>query len=75
MTLPDLTVEGVFDAAVCTADGFTYLSPEEMRLTMAAVADLLRPAGWLVFDLHTDAMMEFTISRGVVAVEPRTTTS
>ena len=34
---------------------------------MAAVADRLRPAGWLVFDLHTDAMMEFTISHGVVA--------
>ena len=66
MTLPELTVEGVFDAAVCTADGFTYLSPEELRLTMAAVADRLRPAGWLVFDLHTDAMMELTISRGVV---------
>ena len=67
MTLPDLTVEGVFDAAVCTFDGFNYLTPEELRLTMAAVADRLRPAGWLVFDLHTDAMMDFTISHGVVA--------
>ena len=27
MTLPDLTVEGVFDAAVCTFDGFNYLDP------------------------------------------------
>ncbi len=67
MTLPDLTLEGVFDAAVCTVDGFNYLTPEELRLTMAAVADRLRPAGWLVFDLHTDAMMDFTISHGVVA--------
>ena len=67
MTLPDLTLEGVFDAAVCTFDGFNYLTPEELGRTMAAVADRLRPAGWLVFDLHTDAMMEFTLSHGVVA--------
>ncbi len=67
MTLPDLTLEGVFDAAVCTVDGFNYLAPEELRLTMGAVADRLGPAGWLVFDLHTDAMMDFTIAHGVVA--------
>ena len=75
MTLPDLTLEGVFDAAVCTVDGFNYLTPEELRLTMAAVADRLRPAGWLVFDLHTDAMMDFTISHGVVAGQAAKTTS
>ena len=69
MTLPDLTVDGVFDAAVCTFDGFNYLTPDELRLTMAAVALRLRPAGWLVFDLHTDGMMEFTISNPVVAGE------
>jgi predicted TPR repeat methyltransferase len=67
MTLPDLTVEGVFDAAVCTFDGLNYLTPDELRLTMAAVAVSLRPAGWLVFDLHTDAMMNFTIANPVVA--------
>ena len=67
MTLPDLTVEGVFDAAVCTFDGFNYLTPDELRLTMAAVAVCLRPAGWLVFDLHTDAMMNFTIDNPTVA--------
>ncbi len=69
MTLPDLRVEGVFDAAVCTFDGFNYLTPDELRLTMAAVARTLRPAGWLVFDLHTDGMMDFTISNPVVAGE------
>ena len=69
MTLPDLTVDGVFDAAVCTFDGLNYLNPDELRLTMAAVARRLRPAGWFVFDLHTDAMMEFTISNPVVAGE------
>ena len=67
ISLPELKVEGVFDAAVSTLDGFTYLSPEELRSTTAAVALRLRPAGWLVFDLHTDAMMEFTIANPVVA--------
>ena len=66
-TLPDLAVEGLFDAAVCTFDGLNYLTPDELRLTMAAVAACLRPAGWLVFDLHTDAMMNFTIANPVVA--------
>lgn len=69
MTLPDLAVEGVFDAAVCTFDGLNYLTPDELRLTIAAVALRLRPAGWLVFDLHTDGMMDFTISNPVVAGE------
>jgi hypothetical protein len=69
MTLPDLAVEGVFDAAVCTFDGLNYLTPDELRLTMAAVALRLRPAGWLVFDLHTDGMMDFTTSNPVVAGE------
>ena len=68
-TLPDLAVEGVFDAAVCTFDGLNYLAPDELRLTMAAVALRLRPGGWLVFDLHTDGMMNFTISNPVVAGE------
>jgi predicted TPR repeat methyltransferase len=67
MKLPDLTLEDVFDAAVCTLDGFNYLSPEELRRTLTAVADRLRPGGWLVFDLHTDAMMDFTIAHDVVA--------
>jgi predicted TPR repeat methyltransferase len=67
MTLPDLAVDGVFDAAVCTFDGLNYLTPDELRLTFAAVAVHLRPAGWLVFDLHTDAMMNFTIANPMVA--------
>jgi predicted TPR repeat methyltransferase len=67
MSLPDLMVEGVFDAAVSTLDGFNYLDPDALRSTIAAVAPRLRPSGWLVFDLHTDAMMEFTIANPVVA--------
>jgi hypothetical protein len=67
MTLPDLEVEGAFDAAVCTFDCLNYLSRDELRSTIAAVAGCLRPAGWLVFDLHTDGMMNFTIANPVVA--------
>ena len=67
MTLPDLDVEDTFDAAVCTFDGLNYLTPDELRLTMDAVAGCLRPDGWLVFDLHTDAMMSFTIANPTVA--------
>ena len=67
MTLPDLEVEGVFDAAVCTFDGLNYLTRDELRSTIGAVAGCLRPAGWLVFDLHTDGMMNFTIANPVVA--------
>ena len=69
MTLPDLAVDEVFDAAVCTFDGLNYLTPKELRLTMAAVALRLRTGGWFVFDLHTDSMMSFTISNPNVAGE------
>jgi predicted TPR repeat methyltransferase len=69
VTLPDLPIEGRFDAAVCTFDGLNYLTPDELRLTLGAVADRLRPEGWLVFDLHTDAMMTFTIANPTVAGE------
>jgi SAM-dependent methyltransferase len=68
-TLPDLTVEGLFDAAVCTFDGLNYLTPDELRQTVAALAGRIRPAGWFVFDLHTDRMMEFTIRNPSVAGE------
>jgi predicted TPR repeat methyltransferase len=65
--LPDLAVDGAFDAAVCTFDGLNYLTPDELRSTMGAVAVCLRPGGWLVFDLHTDGMMNFTIANPMVA--------
>ena len=34
-----------------------------------ALAGRLRPGGWLVFDVHTDAMMEFTVANPVVEGE------
>ena len=68
-TLPELTVAGVFDAAISTFDGLNYLSPGDLRATFLAVGRRLRPGGWLVFDLHTDAMMQFTMSHPVVEGE------
>ncbi len=61
-TLPDLTVQGMFDAAVSTFDGLNYLTPAELRATLPAISRRLRVGGWLVFDLHTDAMMAFASS-------------
>jgi SAM-dependent methyltransferase len=68
-TLPNLTIGGGFDAAVCSVDGLNYLSPAQLGTTLAAVGRRLRAGGWLVFDLHTDAMMDFTRACPVVAGE------
>src|SRR5262249_23942003 len=68
-TLPALAVEGVYDAAGCTYDGLNSLDPADLRSTFAALSLRLRPSGWLVFDVHTDAMMAFTASRSVVQGE------
>ena len=66
-TLPDLVVDGVFDAAVCTFDGLNYLTPEDFGRTLKAVGRRLRPGGWLAFDLHTDAMLAFAASHPVLS--------
>jgi predicted TPR repeat methyltransferase len=65
-TLPALAVAGEYDAAVCTLDGLNYLTPADLRSTFAALSLRIRPGGWLVFDVHTDAMLAFTVSRPVV---------
>jgi SAM-dependent methyltransferase len=67
--LPDLTVDGSFDAVVCTFDGLNYLGPDDLRLATRALSRRLRPGGWFVFDVHTDAMMAFTAANSVVAGE------
>jgi SAM-dependent methyltransferase len=67
--LPDLSIDGVFDAAISTFDGLNYLTPEELRFTFAAVADRLRPGGWFVFDLHTDATMQLAAGHPTVEGE------
>ena len=68
-TLPGLPLATTFDAVTCTLDGFTYLAPEALPPAVEAAASRLRPAGWLVFDTHTDAMMALTSSRPVVTGE------
>ncbi len=68
-TLPLLGVDRVFDAAVSTFDGLNYLSPDDLDASLAAIAGALRPGGWLIFDLHTDALMEFTLANPVVSGE------
>ena len=65
--MPDLGVDGVFDAVISTFDALNYLPTPELGATVAAVARLLRPEGWLVFDLHTTAMLNFTMTNPVVA--------
>ena len=67
--LPDLGDDDEFDAAVSTFDSLNYLSPPHLRATMVAVARLLRPGGWFVFDLHTSALVDFTLATPVVQGE------
>lgn len=66
-TLPTLGVDGVFDTVISTFDALNYLTPDELRATLIAVAGRVRAAGWLVFDLHSDAMLDFTVANPVVA--------
>ncbi len=65
-TLPNLAVDGVFDAAISTFDALNYVTADELRASFREIVARLRPGGWLVFDLHTDAMLEFTLANPVV---------
>ena len=66
-TLPDLGPGGVVDAAVSTLDGLNYLTPDAFRSTLAGLSSRIRPGGWCVFDLHTDAMMAFAAAHPVIS--------
>jgi SAM-dependent methyltransferase len=68
-SLPDLVVGGRFDAVVCTLDGLTYLDTAELPTAFVSFAGRLGPGGWLVFDVHTDAMMAFASAQPVVEGE------
>lgn len=57
--LPDLPTTGPFDAAVSTLDGLNYLTLEQFRRTLEALAGVLRPGGWLVFDVHAEPTLAF----------------
>ncbi|MDQ7992162.1 MAG: class I SAM-dependent methyltransferase [Propionicimonas sp.] len=69
VVLPDLPAVGRFDAAVSTFDGLNYLDQRGFWMTMAGLAERLRPGGWLVFDLHTDAMLQLALHTPTVAGE------
>jgi SAM-dependent methyltransferase len=64
--LPAVTVAGPFDAVVSTLDGLNHLAPAELPPAFAALAERIRPGGWLVADLHTDAMMRFARDNAIV---------
>ena len=64
--LPDLPVPGPFDAVVSTLDGLSYLSPADFAAAMREIAAVLRPGGWLVFDLHGEAMLDFADLHAVI---------
>ena len=64
--LPHLPVVGPFDAAVSTFDGFNYLELGDLAATMAAVASVLRPGGWLVFDVHGASTAAFLRDHPVI---------
>jgi SAM-dependent methyltransferase len=66
-TLPDVGVAGVFDAAISTFDGLNYLPPAVLGPSLAAIATSVSPGGWFIFDLHTDAMMAFTVANPLVS--------
>ena len=52
-----------------TFDGLNYLTPTDFRSTLVAVGHRVRAGGWFVFDLHTDAMMQFTAANPVIEGE------
>ena len=57
--LPDLPVEGPFDAVVSTLDGFNYLTMDDLAATFSAAASALRPGGWIVFDVLGPGSLDF----------------
>lgn len=72
-TLPglpdDARLAGPFDAVVSTFDGLNYLDEAALRSTFAQLVALLRPGGWLVFDLHAEPMLAYVRDNPVVLGE------
>ncbi|MFA7266979.1 MAG: methyltransferase domain-containing protein [Candidatus Nanopelagicales bacterium] len=64
--LPNLPIDETFDAAISNFDGLNYLPPSAFAETIAVLGKRVRPRGWLVFDVHTDAMMDFTSANALV---------
>jgi SAM-dependent methyltransferase len=52
--LPDMPVDGPFDAVLCVFDSLNYLSDEaDVRETMRAANRVLRPGGTFMFDVNS----------------------
>lgn len=64
--LPELPLTGPFDGAVSTLDGLNYLSLPDLESTFTEIARVLRPGGWLVFDVHGPAMLHFAHANPVI---------
>ncbi len=69
--LPELPdgLDGPFDAAVSTLDALNYLTLTDLRRTLVALAGVLRPGGWLAFDVHAEAALAFLIANPVITGE------
>lgn len=64
--LPDLPVEGPFDAVVSTLDGFNYLTMDDLAATFAAAAHVIIPGGWFLFDVLGPGSLEFARAHPVI---------
>lgn len=64
--LPDLPVDGPFDAVVSTLDGFNYLTAADLAATFAAAARVLRPGGWILFDVLGPGSLDFARAHPVI---------
>jgi SAM-dependent methyltransferase len=64
--LPDVALPGRFDAVISTYDGLNYLPPADFTRSLAVLGGSLRAGGWLIFDLHTDVMLELARDRDQV---------
>lgn len=60
------SLAGPFDAMVSTFDGFNYLRLPELQTSLLTLAERLRPGGWLVFDVLTDAALSVAADNPVV---------
>lgn len=64
--LPDLPVDGPFDAVVSTLDGFNYLTWDDLAETFATAANALRPGGWMLFDVLGPGSLDFARAHPVI---------
>lgn len=64
--LPDLPVDGPFDAVVSSLDGFNYLTMADLAETFVAAARVLRPGGWLLFDVLGPGALDFAVAHPVI---------